>query len=115
MSATARLVKAGGAAPCAERSGSREEVRDEAEAPADPPVEVRLKAGTEAGAGTVEKPDAPDLAPARGRKGITYRGQCIFCGERIEIAVDRREIVCFAFCNAECKAKFEADMNQALE
>jgi hypothetical protein len=59
----------------------------------------------------------PQKAPPRGKtkKEITYRGICITCGEKIVIASDKMEIAYFAFCNAECKARFDAEMNEEID
>jgi hypothetical protein len=54
-------------------------------------------------------------APGRGKKGFTYRGICIYCGEKIVITADKMEISYFAFCNAECKARFDAEMNEEID
>ena len=54
-------------------------------------------------------------APARGNPGFTYRGICITCGESIVITADKMEISYFAFCNAECKARFDAEMNEEID
>jgi len=95
MSATARLVKPG----------------------------IEVAEGTAPEARTVpaartevsREPEAAEAPAPKGKKGVMYRGICITCGAKIEIAVDRKEIACFAYCNAECKARFDAEMNEALE
>ena len=95
MSATARLVKPEIGVPAGKAPEARSETADRPEAS---PV--------------CEAPEAP---ASKGKKGVLYRGICIYCGAKIEIAVDRREIACFAYCNAECKARFDAEMNEALD
>ncbi|GEM_PF-3027189 len=58
---------------------------------------------------------APKKAPSKAGKGFTYRGICITCGEKIVITADKMDIRYFAFCNAECKARFEAEMNEDID
>lgn len=107
MSATARLVKREAGAPPAKAPEAREEKRATAEAGA-----AKVEAAPAAGPA---KDDAAEAPAGRARKVIAYRGLCIYCGERIEIAVEKREISTFAFCNAECRARFDAEMNEALD
>lgn len=52
---------------------------------------------------------------ARKDTGFTYRGICITCGEKIEITADKLQISYFAFCNAECKARFDVEMNEEID
>ncbi|MHC5038099.1 MAG: hypothetical protein ACYTHM_12355 [Planctomycetota bacterium] len=54
-------------------------------------------------------------AHTHGKKGFTYRGICITCGEKILITAEKMEIAYFAFCNAECKARFDAEMNEEID
>ena len=54
-------------------------------------------------------------APAKEKKGFTYRGICITCGEKIVITADKMEISYFAFCDAECKARFDAEMIEEID
>ncbi|MHC4780825.1 MAG: hypothetical protein ACYTFG_19820 [Planctomycetota bacterium] len=54
-------------------------------------------------------------APAKEKKGFTYRGICITCGENIVITAEKMEISFFAFCDSSCKARFDAEMNEEID
>jgi len=57
-----------------------------------------------------QEPARQDAPKSAKKKGITFKGICINCGERFELAEEEMAGRSFGFCNAECRMKFEMEL-----
>jgi hypothetical protein len=54
-------------------------------------------------------------APRRKRKGITFKGICIFCGERFSLGEEEISDRSIGFCSLDCRMKFDMELVEEID
>jgi hypothetical protein len=78
-----------------------------------PPKDVRFIPDDEVKAVPPPEPAAPKTKKAK--KGITFNGICIYCGERFTLAENEMSQRSFGFCNPACRMKFDMDLSEEID
>ncbi len=91
--------KAASGTPSAAELDKQQTVAEIAAAPPEPSREAHAQIPAQEGAARQAK-----------KKGITFKGICINCGERFELSEEEMAGRSFGFCNAECRMKFDMEL-----